>query len=162
MHNGIGRRPGIGMARYIQKIALLGKERWIGWEVDGIGTEVPGLTLVDHLTAEELAARGVTHFAPMPFEVFLGMEAATSTPAGVLDDRDLDYRLDALQVGLERFRKSGVEALPKSVLADFFGMRDPASDPRILDRLLGWQRAGVVELVGKDDCFLRIRGAVPW
>jgi hypothetical protein len=35
------------MARYIQRIALLGKERWIGWEIDGVGTELPGLTLAD-------------------------------------------------------------------------------------------------------------------
>ncbi|HYM61027.1 MAG TPA: hypothetical protein VEZ11_09050 [Thermoanaerobaculia bacterium] len=146
------------MARYIQKIALLGKERWIGWEVDGIGTEVPGLLLADDLTTDELRARGVTQFAPMPFESFLGMGAAIATPAAPLDDRDLDYRLDALQVGLERFRKSGVEALPKSVLAEFFSIADPASDPRIVDRLRGWQRAGVIELVGHDDCFLRIKG----
>jgi hypothetical protein len=36
------------MARYIQRIALLGKERWIAWEIDGVGTELPGLTLADH------------------------------------------------------------------------------------------------------------------
>ena len=47
------------MARYIQRIALLGKERWIGWEIDGIGTELPGLILADRIPEEELRARGI-------------------------------------------------------------------------------------------------------
>src|SRR5947199_4677944 len=53
---------GKSMARYIQRIALLGKERWIGWEVDGIGTEIPGLTLAGDLSDEELRARGIKEF----------------------------------------------------------------------------------------------------
>src|SRR5688572_14629518 len=55
------------MARYLQRISLLGKERWIGWEIDGVGTEVPGLLLADDLSEEEVRARGVKEFHAMPF-----------------------------------------------------------------------------------------------
>src|SRR5213592_2919892 len=63
------------MARYIQRISLLGKERWIGWEIDGVGTELPGLTLADRIPEEELRARGIKEFTPLSFEMFLGMNA---------------------------------------------------------------------------------------
>jgi len=96
--------PGFAMARYIQKLALLGRERWIGWEIDGVGTEVPGLALAEGISEEELRAHGVMDFSPMPFESFLGLGAALTT-AGSLLDEDIEFRLDALQVGMERFRK---------------------------------------------------------
>src|SRR6266850_6569980 len=89
------------MARYIQRIALLGKERWIGWEIDGVGTELPGLTLADRLSEEELRARGVKEFTPLSFEMVLGMNADAG-PAKQLLDQDIDFRLDALQVGSVR------------------------------------------------------------
>ena len=75
------------MARYIQRIALLGKERWIGWEIDGVGTELPGLTLADRVSEEELRARGVKEFTPLSFEMFLGMNADAG-PAKQLLDQD--------------------------------------------------------------------------
>ena len=33
------------MAKYVQRITIGDRERWLGWEVDGIGTEMPGLTM---------------------------------------------------------------------------------------------------------------------
>src|SRR5687768_11068295 len=97
------------MAHYIQRIALLGKERWIGWEIDGVGTEIPGLVLADGMPEEELRARGVKEFRPMPFESFLGLGAAIHRPGdGELHDQDIEYRLDALLVGMERIRSRGV------------------------------------------------------
>ena len=48
------------MARYIQRITLLGRQRWIGWEIDGVGTEIPGLILADDLPEEDLRSRGVS------------------------------------------------------------------------------------------------------
>ena len=66
------------MARYLQRIKLLGKERWIGWEIDGIGTEVPGLTLADDLSDDQIRALGVKEFHAMPFESFLGLGAVTT------------------------------------------------------------------------------------
>src|SRR4029079_8465913 len=104
------------MARYIQRIALLGKERWIGWEIDGVGTEVAGLMLADELSPEELRTRGVKEFHPLDFETFLGMNPEAGKPAAALLDEDIDFRLDALQVGMERIRGRGESAVPRSVL----------------------------------------------
>ena len=146
------------MARYIQRIALLGKERWIGWEIDGVGTEVAGLTLADGMSDDELRARGIKEFRPMPFESFLGMGATLATapvPAQLLDE-DVAFRLDALLVGLERCRSRGQTEVPRAVLTTIFG--ESVDDPRIRRRLDEWQRAGAVEFVGTEDCYLRIRG----
>lgn len=144
------------MARYIQRIALLGKERWIGWEIDGVGTEVPGLILADELSEAELRARGVKEFQPLDFETFLGMNPEAGK-AGALLDQDIDFRLDALQVGMERIRGRGESAVPRSVLTHIFGDAH-VEHPRVQRRLIEWALSGIVELVREDDCYLRIVG----
>src|SRR5437016_7201415 len=108
------------MARYLQRIALLGKERWIGWEIDGVGTELPGLMLADRVPDEELRARGVKEFTPLSFETFLGMNADAG-PAKQLLDQDIEFRLDALQVRMERIRGAGRREVPRALLTHFFG-----------------------------------------
>src|ERR1043165_6684961 len=89
------------MARYIQRIALLGNERWIGWGIDVVGTEVPGLILADELSEAELRARGVKEFQPLDFETFLGMNPEAGR-AGALLDQDIDFRLERLMGGMGR------------------------------------------------------------
>jgi len=145
------------MARYIQKISLLGKERWIGWEVDGVGTELPGMTLADEIGEEELRARGVREFLPMPFESLLGITAATGDSRARLDE-DVEFRLDALQVGMERFRSRGVTDVPKALLSGVLGGEGPLQHPRVVERFREWEAAGAVDVVLSDDCYLRIRG----
>src|SRR5436190_24396354 len=108
------------MARYIQRIALLGKERWIGWEIDGVGTELPGLTLADRVSEEELRARGVKEFMPLSFEMFLAMNADAGPPK-TMHDEDIEYRLDALQVGIERIRGDGSRDVTRALLTHFIG-----------------------------------------
>ncbi|MBV8519911.1 MAG: hypothetical protein JO197_21145 [Acidobacteria bacterium] len=146
------------MTRYLQRIALLGKERWIGWEIDGVGTEVPGLLLADNLTDDELRARGVKEFRPMPFENFLGLGAAVagSPSAQTLEDQDIDYRLDALLVGMERIRARGVTTVPRSTLLAFFADDTQLRDPRVQARFRVWEEDGRVEVVGGEECYLRI------
>lgn len=147
------------MARYIQRIALLGKERWIGWEVDGVGTEIPGLLLADEMTEDEIRARGVKEFRPMPFESFLGMGAAMmSTADEELLETDLDYRLDALLVGMERIRSSGTTDVPRALLLGFLGDERQLSHPRVQQRFHDWEQAGQVKVIGGDACYLRITG----
>jgi len=147
------------MARYLQRIALLGKERWIGWEIDGVGTEVPGLTLADHLSEEEVRARGVKEFHAMPFESFLGLGAATNNTAPAeLHDQDIEYRLDALLVGMERIRSRGLTAVPRAVLLGFFGDDAHLLHPSVQARFREWAEAGQVEVLGGDECYLRITG----
>lgn len=147
------------MARYIQRISLLGKERWIGWEVDGVGTEIPGLTLADGMSDEELRARGVREFRPMPFENFLGLGASVAGgSAGELHDQDIEYRLDALLVGMERLRASGRIDVPLSLLLGFFDDGVQLMHPRVIGRFREWEDAGQVEYVGTEECYLRIRG----
>ena len=148
------------MARYIQRIALLGKERWIGWEIDGVGTEIPGLQLADDLTDEEIRARGVKEFRPMPFESFLGLGAAlTAAPAsGELHEQDIDYRLDALLVGMERIRSRGSTDVPRALLLGYFGDDRHLGNPRVQARFREWEQAGQVRVVGGEDCYLKITG----
>src|SRR5258707_3033201 len=109
------------MARYIQRISLLGKERWIGWEIDGVGTEIPGLALAEGLSDEELRARGVKEFRPLPFESFLGMSSTLGmAQSSQLHDQDADFRLDGLLVGMERIRSRCVDEVPRAVLMAVF------------------------------------------
>lgn len=147
------------MARYIQRIALLGKERWIGWEVDGIGTEIPGLTLADEMTDDELRARGIKEFHQLTFESFLELgSVAGGAATGELLDEDIAFRLDALQVGMERFRSQGVSSVPRTFLATVFGGEQHIDDPRVQARFRAWESSGGVQLIGSDDCYLRITG----
>ena len=155
----LSRRPrSNSMARYVQRIVLLGKERWIGWEVDGIGTEITGLTLADDLSDEELRARGIKEFHQLDFESFLNFGTVFAGATPVLLDEDLAFRLDALQVGMERFRSQGVSDVPRTFLATVFGGEQHIDDPRVQERFRAWQAAGGVEVVGNDECYLRITG----
>jgi hypothetical protein len=147
------------MSRYLQRIALLGKERWIGWEIDGVGTEIPGLTLADHLSDEEIRARGVKEFRPMPFESFLGLGAATASPAiEHLHEQDIEYRLDALLVGMERIRAQGKTSVSRALLLGYFGDEHQLAHPRVQARFQEWEQAGRVVVVGGEECYLRITG----
>lgn len=147
------------MARYIQRITLLGRQRWIGWEIDGVGTEIPGLILADDLPEEDLRSRGVKEFRPLPFETFLEMNPQSSQPPdGSLLDEDVEFRLDALQVGIERLRSRGDKAVPRAVLMHMFGNAVHLNHPRVIARLQSWEQRGAVEFVGRDDCYLRILG----
>jgi hypothetical protein len=147
------------MAKYLQKIALLGKVRWIGWEIDGVGTEIPGLTLAEDLSDEEILARGVKEFRPMPFESFLGLGAAVSSGSSAdLLDEDLEYRLDALLVGMERIRSRGTTEVSKALLVGFLGDERLLENGAVQRRFGEWQAAGQISLVGSEDCYLRITG----
>lgn len=145
------------MARYIQRIALLGKERWIGWEVDGVGTEIPGLVLADGMSADELRARGVKEFRHMPFETFLGLGTTMSSASGELLDQDIEFRLDALMVGMERSRSGGVADIPRALLIGFLGDAKQLEHPRVVERVAEWTARGAVELVGAEECYLRVK-----
>src|SRR4051794_31212364 len=111
------------MARYIQRIALLGKERWIGWEIDGIGTEIPGLLLADELPRDDARLATVKEYRPLAFETFLEMNAAGTAAKGAsaLLDEDVEFRLDALQVGMERLRGRGQTDVPRSLFTTMLG-----------------------------------------
>ncbi len=146
------------MSRYIQRIALLGKERWIGWEIDGVGTEIPGLVLADEWSEDEIRARGVKEFRPMPFENFVSLGSALTSVSDALHDQDIDYRLDALLVGMERIRSQGQTDVPRSVILGFFGDPTQLTHPRVLARFREWQSHGKVDVVGGEGCYLRIKG----
>jgi hypothetical protein len=145
------------MARYIQRITLLGRQRWIGWEIDGVGTEIPGLVLADDLPEEDLRHRGVKEFKPLPFETFLEMNPALESPSQeTLLDEDVEFRLDALQVGIERLRGRGVDAVSRALLMHMFGSAIHLNHPRVIARLRIWEERGAVEFVGREECYLRI------
>jgi hypothetical protein len=144
------------MARYIQRIALAGRERWVGWEVDGIGTDIPGMTSADELAEDEIRSRGVKDFRPLPFENAVEMGRALASDDVELVDEDVEFRLDALMVGLECFRMRGQTEIPRAVIAHVLGDRRVA-DPRVASRVAEWIQNGAVELVGDEQCYLRIR-----
>jgi hypothetical protein len=147
------------MARYIQRITLLGRQKWIGWEIDGVGTEIPGLILADDLPEEDLRSRGIKEFKHLPFESFLEMNPQSQQPAdGSLLDEDVEFRLDALQVSIDRLRGRGDEAVPKALLMHMFGNAVHLNHPRVIKRLQEWEQRGAVEFVGRDECYLRIVG----
>ena len=111
------------------------------------------------MTDEELRARGIKEFHQLTFESFLELGSAgggMATPE--LLDEDIAFRLDALQVGMERFRSQGVSTVPRTFLATVFGGEQHIDDPRVQARFRDWQATGGVELVGADDCYLRITG----
>ena len=145
------------MARYIQRIALSsGKARWIGWEVDGVGTEIPGLQLADGLSDEELRERGVKNFVPMQFEEFLNLGAAYSRKPTKLHDQDIEYRFDALRVLVERMVDVGVTDVSKGALKEMFSGVSLA-DPGIQAQLLEWESAGYIQILGWEECYLRVK-----
>ena len=147
------------MARYIQRITLLGRQKWIGWEIDGVGTEIPGLILADDLPEEDLLSRGIKAFKPLSFESFLEMNPQAAQPAdGSLLDEDVEFRLDALQVSIDRLRGRGEEAVPRALLMHMFGSAAHLNHPRVIERLQSWEQAGAVEFVGREECYLRIVG----
>lgn len=148
------------MARYIQKLALLGKERWIGWEIDGIGTEISGLILADELPADDARIRAVKEFRPLPFETFLFMNAESTATSSFLVDEDVDFRLDALQVGMERVRCSGSTEIPRVFLTRMFGDDSQLDHPRVQERLQKWEHCGAIEFIGRDECYLKIVGPI--
>jgi hypothetical protein len=145
------------MARYIQRIALLGKERWIGWEIDGVGTEIPGLTLADDIADDELRKRGIKEFRPMPFESFLGLGSTTAEKGDLLAE-DIEFRLDALMVGMEVSRSRGMTDIPRTTLIGIFGDDRHLEHPRVQQRFEEWERAGRVQVMRGEDCYLRITG----
>jgi hypothetical protein len=146
------------MARYIQKLALLGKERWIGWEIDGVGTEIAGLILADELPADDPRIHAVREFKQLPFETFLFMNAESTATSSFLVDEDVDFRLDALQVSIERIRCSGSTDVPRLFLTRMFGDDSQLDHPRVQERLQKWEHSGAIEFVGREECYLKIVG----
>ena len=146
------------MARYIQRIALLGKERWIGWEIDGVGTEIPGLILTDDLPQDDRRVAAVKEFSPLAFETFLEMNTTglANRASAMLLDEDVEFRLDALQVGIERLRGRGQTDVPRALFTSMLGDDTQLNHPCVRQRLDAWERAGAVEFVGNDDCWLRV------
>ncbi|HXG59078.1 MAG TPA: hypothetical protein VNL91_08650 [Thermoanaerobaculia bacterium] len=144
------------MTRYVQRISLLGRERWIGWEVDDLGAEVPGLVCAEEIPEDELRARGVDEFRPLPFETMLEFGSAMRGEDDLLD-RDVEFRLDALQVGIDCCRDRGIDAVPLAALVRVFGSKRNIAHPRVQERLRQLQSAGRIEFVGDDECYLRIR-----
>jgi len=143
--------------RYVQKIALgSGKARWIGWEVDGVGTEIPGLVLADDLSDDELRLRGVKTFVPMQFEEFLNLGAAYADKPTRLHEQDIAYRFDALRVMIDRLLDSGVTDVTTGALKELFSGVSLA-DPLIQARFLDWEARGFIQILGWEDCYFRIR-----
>lgn len=154
---GRGRRD--EMAHYIQRITLLGRQKWIGWDIDGVGTEIPGLVLADDLPEEDLRSRGVKEFRPLSFEGFLEMKAQLDEPSTeALLDEDVEFRMDALQVNLDRLRSRGTDSVPRALLMHMFGNLAHLNHPRVIQRVREWEERGAVEFVGSEDCYLRILG----
>ncbi len=144
------------MSRYLQKITLgAGKVRWIGWWIDGVGTEIPGLILADGLSPDDVTKLGVKQFVPMAFEEFLGIGSQLIPKPEKLDDKDLEFRLDHLRVAIDRLASSEVACISKEALKEIFSGVSLA-DTRIQARLLEWESSGNIQVLGTDECYLKI------
>lgn len=143
------------MAKYVQRITIGDRERWLGWEVDGIGTEMPGLTLAERFSEEELSARGIRQFFPMSFDEFAGLSAMTSRRGTPLTDEDIAFRLDALRVTLDRFFARGHSEIPKLLLEQMLG-EVPLADARIVTALRQWEKDGGISVLREEPCYLRV------
>ena len=73
-------------------------------------------------------------------------------------DQDIEFRLDALQVGMERYRSSQKTDVPRAVLLTFFGDERHILHPRVVKRFMEWEQIGAVEFIGREECYLRITG----
>lgn len=114
---------------------------------------MPGLTLAERFSEDELQARGVRKFFPMTFDEFVGLSAMTSRRGSPLTDEDVAFRVDALRVALDRFFTRGHAEIPKLLLDQMFG-EVPLSDPRIQKALRSWERDGSVALRYEEHCYL--------
>jgi len=92
----------------------------------------------------------------MPFEEFLNLGAAYSRKPTKLHDQDIEYRFDALRVMIDRMIDLGVTDVTKGALKDMFSGVSLA-DPEIQARLLEWENAGFIQILGWDDCYFRVR-----
>jgi len=111
------------------------------------------------MSDEDARARGIKEFRPLDFETFIGMASALANESSAeLLDQDIDYRLDALQVGMERYRSSAKTDVPRAVLLTFFGDERHILHPRVVKRFMEWEQLGAVEFVGREECYLRITG----
>jgi hypothetical protein len=144
------------VSKYIQRVVLGGdKVRWVGWEIDGVGTEIPGLILADTIAEEDILGLGVKNYVTMPFEDFLGISAQLAPRLQKLEDQDVEYRLDALRVGLDRLFDRGTRDVSKvAIKAMFSGVS--LADSRIQARLLEWENDGAVQILGTEECYMRI------
>jgi hypothetical protein len=132
-----------------------GKVRWVGWEIDGVGTEIPGLILADSIAEEDVVGLGVKNYVTMAFEDFLGIGAQLATKPERLDDTDIEYRLDALRVALDRLFDRDQRDVSKAAIKEMFSGVSLA-DSRIQARLLEWENDGGVRILGTEECYVRL------
>jgi hypothetical protein len=81
---------------------------------------------------------------------------AATKGASTLLDEDVEFRLDALQVGIERLRGRGQTDVPRALFTSMLGDDRQLNHPRVRQRLERWQRSGAVEFVGREECWLKI------
>ena len=56
----------------------------------------------------------------------------------------------------DELRGRGQTDVPRSLFTTMLGDDAQLNHPRVRQRLDAWQRAGAVEFVGSDDCWLRV------
>jgi hypothetical protein len=59
---------------------------------------------------------------------------------------------------MERIRSRGQTEVPRAILLGFFGNDRQLGHPRVQARFREWQHAGQVQVVGNEECYLRITG----
>jgi hypothetical protein len=113
----------------------------------------------DEMSDDDLRARGIKEFRELDFETFIGMAGALNADhAAELLDQDIEFRLDALQVGMERYRSKQQTDVPRAVLLSFFGDARHILHPTVVKRFMEWEELGAVEFIGREDCYLKITG----
>ena len=116
----------------------------------------------DHMAAVKPGEHGaIVLTAQSEEDAFKGLATGlkgTTIPDGELLDEDIEYRLDALLVGMERIRSRGLTTIPRAILLGFFGDERQLRHPRVQSRLQELEKAGRIQVVGGEECYLRITG----
>jgi hypothetical protein len=71
------------MGLYIQKISLIPfstVELWVGWDLEGVEGEIPGLVAVGGMDEQELRARGVRRFQHIPEKYLTDLDLRPQPP----------------------------------------------------------------------------------
>lgn len=83
-HKGLLRTgKGLVVGRYIQKISLFPfspQELWVGWELEGVEGEVPGLIEAGGMSDRDLREKGISEFQRIPFEYVGDLDLDPSNP----------------------------------------------------------------------------------
>jgi hypothetical protein len=78
-----------------------------------------------------------------------------------LTDKEITSLMDAIQHRIDRFLSEGQEEWSKKNLSDHFNDGVDLDDDRIQAALRGWEKAGIIQLIGREDVYFKVLKPFP-